>query len=67
MISLRNVRTQTVTLAMAGTIAISSVLGPGMAAADGPGRDSNPSFGGISEDILSSSRLLTPSPPFLRC
>ena len=36
MISLRNVRTQAVTLAMAGTIAISSVLGSGMAAADGP-------------------------------
>jgi hypothetical protein len=36
MISLRNVRTQPVTLAMAGTIAISNVLGSGMAAADGP-------------------------------
>ena len=61
MLTLRNVKTQALVLTMAGAIAVSSILGPGMASADSPGRDSNPSFGRASEDLQSSSRPLTPS------
>ena len=61
MLTLRNVKTQAVALTMAGTIAVSSILGSGIASADSPVRDSNPSFGRVSEDLLSSSRPFTPS------
>ena len=61
MLTLRNVKTQALVLTMVGAIAVSSILGPAMASADSPGRDSNPSFGRVSEDIRSSSRPLTPS------
>ena len=61
MLTLRNVKTQAVALTMAGTIAVSSILGSGIASADSPIRDSNLSFGRVSEDLLSSSRPFTPS------
>ena len=49
MFSIKSVRKNVVTLsvvtlAIAGTIALASVMGPGMASADGSGRDSNLSF-----------------------
>ena len=56
---IKRTKTQAVALIMAGTIALSSVLGPSIASADAPGRDSTPSFGTVSEDLLSSSRPLT--------
>ena len=44
MFSIKSVRNNVVTLSIAGTIALASVMGPGMASADGSGRDSNLSF-----------------------
>ena len=44
MFSIKSVRNNVVTLSIAVTIALASVMGPGMASADGSGRDSNLSF-----------------------
>ena len=52
MISLRNVRTQAVALTMAGTIAMSSILGSGMASANVPvNLAPNPSFESAGSDF----------------
>ena len=42
MFSIKSVKNYVVTLSIADTIALASVMGPGLASADGPGRDSNP-------------------------
>ncbi len=44
MFSIKDVKTQAVTLSIAGAIALSSVMGPSMASADSPNRASSPSL-----------------------
>ena len=52
MLTLRNVKTQAIALTMAGTIAVSSILGSGMASANEPvNLAPNPSFENLTSDF----------------
>ena len=62
MFSIKSVKTQAVVFSIVGTIALAGVMGPGMASADGPGRDSNPSVERISVQPLPSPRPVSIAP-----